>query len=227
MYAKFLSLFVALSALVSVGSAHAAPDIQHWTTAQGARVYFVRTEGLPLVDLRVVFAAGSARDGEQHGVASLTSALLDSGAGAWDADAIAQRLEGVGAIMGTSASKDSGSLSLRSLTDPDKLNVAVDTLHAVLTQPRFAAKDFEREKKQVLLALKAREESPAELAAVAYTKAIYGDHPYGHPSDGEVATVAKLSRNDLLKFYQRYYVASNAVVALVGDVDRAGAEQLV
>ena len=227
MYTKFLSAFIALLTLLSPCIAQATPDIQYWTTAQGTRVYFVRTEGLPLVDLRVVFAAGSVHDGAQHGVASLTSALLESGAGIWDADDIAQRLESVGAIMETSVSKDTGSLYLRSLTDPDKLNVAVDTLHAILTQPLFAAKDFEREKKQVLLGLQAKEESPGDLAEVIYTKAIYGDHPYGHSTDGEIGTVTKLTHNDLVKFYQRYYVAANAVVAVVGDLARADAETIV
>lgn len=205
-------------------SVHAAPVIQHWTTPQGGQVYFVHTEGLPLVDVRVVFAAGSARDGAQQGIAALTSAVLDTGAGNWNADTIAQRLEGVGAILGTSVSKDTASLSLRSLTDADKLTVALDTLHTVLTQPRFAAKDFEREKQQALLALKQREESPANIAAVAYSKALYGDHPYGHPAEGEKNTVATLTRADLIHFYKRYYVSSNAVIAVVGDVNRVEAE---
>ncbi|TAN50978.1 MAG: insulinase family protein [Methylococcaceae bacterium] len=217
----------ALLLLFFAWTAQAAPVIEQWTTAQGSRVYFVRSAGLPMVDVRVVFAAGSARDGSQHGLAALTSAVLDTGAGQWNADAIAQRLEGVGALMGATVSKDSASLSLRSLTDADKLGVALDTLHTVLTRPLFAAKDFEREKQQVLLGLKQREESPAELAAVAFGKALYGAHPYAHPIDGEIAGVAKLTRNDLINFYRRYYVASNAVLAVVGDLTRAEAEALV
>jgi zinc protease len=227
MHAKFLSAFIALLILLSPCMAQATPGIQYWTTAQGTRVYFVRTEGLPMVDLRVVFAAGSVYDGAQHGVASLTSALLDSEAGKWNADEIAQRLDSVGAVMETSVSKDTGSLYLRSLTDPDKLNVAVETLHAILTQPLFTAQDFERQKRQVLLGLQEKEESPGDLAEVIYAKAIYGDHPYGHPTDGEIGTVSKLTRNDLIKFYQRYYVAANAVVAVVGDLARADAETIV
>ncbi|SFI89784.1 pitrilysin family protein [Nitrosomonas sp. Nm34] len=227
MHAKFLSAFIALLTLLSPCMTEATPNIQHWTTAQGTRVYFVRTEGLPMVDLRVVFAAGSVYDGTQHGVASLTSALLDSGAGKWNADDIAQRLESVGAVMETSVSKDTGSLYLRSLTDPDKLNVAVGTLHAILTKPLFTAEDFERQKRQALLSLQEKEESPGNLAEVIYTKAIYGDHPYGHPTDGEIGTVTQLTRNDLVKFYQRYYVAANAMVAIVGDLARADAETLV
>ena len=42
--------------------AQAALPVQHWTTAQGARVYFVESRQLPMLDLAVSFPAGSARD---------------------------------------------------------------------------------------------------------------------------------------------------------------------
>jgi zinc protease len=103
----------------------------------------------------------------------------------------------------------------------------VGTLHAILTKPLFTAEDFDRQKRQALLSLQEKEESPGNLAEVIYTKAIYGDHPYGHPTDGEIGTVTQLTRNDLVKFYQRYYVAANAMVAIVGDLARADAETLV
>ncbi|MDD2769485.1 MAG: insulinase family protein, partial [Methylococcus sp.] len=128
----------------------ALPDIQTWSTTNGAKVYFARTQGLPLLDLRVVFDAGSARDGAQFGLASLTSSVLDTGAGDWNADAIAQRLDGVGAVLGTGISRDSASLSLRSLTQPNLLEPALETAKAILAKPRFAAEDFEREKNRVL-----------------------------------------------------------------------------
>ena len=84
------------------GTALAVPEIEHWTTSKGGRVYYVKTEGLPLVDVRMVFDAGSARDGSLFGLASLTSGMLDSGALDWDADAIAQRLADLGFVPGES-----------------------------------------------------------------------------------------------------------------------------
>jgi zinc protease len=82
--------------LLSLAS-QANVNIQHWQTEQGTRVYFVQTPSLPMVDIRVVFDAGSARDDAQFGVAALTSAMLDTGAGDWNADEIANRFESVGA----------------------------------------------------------------------------------------------------------------------------------
>ncbi|MBS1214522.1 MAG: insulinase family protein, partial [Proteobacteria bacterium] len=68
----------ALIGLLWTAWAQATPKIQTWTAQSGSRVYFVPTEGLPMVDVRVVFDAGSARDGSQFGLATLTSALLDT-----------------------------------------------------------------------------------------------------------------------------------------------------
>lgn len=219
--------FVGVLLILWAVAAQAGPKIQTWTAANGARVYFVPTEGLPIIDLRVVFDAGSARDGAQFGLATLTSGLLDTGAGQWDADAIAKRLEGVGARLGTGASRDSAFVSLRSLTEPKLLQPALDTMREILQKPTFSAADFEREKKNLLVGLKQREESPADLAGIEFFRKLYGEHPYAHPKEGDIATVEKLTREDLQKFYKQYYVAKNALVVIVGEVDKTQAEAIV
>ncbi|MDD1608472.1 MAG: insulinase family protein, partial [Methylococcaceae bacterium] len=92
---RLLGLLLLVFSSVTV----AAAKIDHWQTPQGSRVYYIRTEGLPMADIQVSFDAGGARDGQQFGVAGLTAALLDTGAGQWNADAIAQRFESVGALF--------------------------------------------------------------------------------------------------------------------------------
>lgn len=203
----------------------AAAAIEHWQTGQGSRIYYVHSEGLPMVDIQLVFDAGSARDGKQYGLAALTSALLDSGAGDWDADTIAQRFEGVGAQFGSGISRDMAWLSLRSLTEKALLEPALVTLRGVLSRPRFDETDFMREKNRTLAALKQREESPGALANIAFFEALYGNHPYAHPKSGFIETVASLTTADLRKFYKKYYVAANAIVVIVGDLSRQQAEK--
>ncbi len=203
----------------------AAAKIDHWQTPQGSRVYFVRTEGLPMADIQVIFDAGSARDGQQFGLAALTAGLLDTGAGQWNADDIAQRFESVGAVFGAGSTMDNASVSLRTLTDKALFDKALDTMQVILTQPRFDAADFQREKSRTLAGLKQQEESPGDLASIAFYKALYGDHPYAHPDSGTLATVTALTEQDLRRFYQQYYVAANAMVVIVGDLSKQQAEQ--
>ncbi len=210
--------------LLASQSVWAVAKIEHWQTPQGSRVYYVQTEGLPMVDIQVAFDAGSARDGDQFGLSALTSALLDSGAGQWNADDIAQRFESVGAQFGSSVSNDMASVSLRTLTDKPLFDKALETMRVILTQPSFNEADFQREKSRTLAGLKQQEESPGDLADIAFYKALYGDHPYGHPSSGTIITVSGFETANLRSFYQKYYVAANAIVVIVGDLSRKQAE---
>jgi zinc protease len=201
-----------------------AAKIEQWQTPQGSRVYYVHTEGLPMVDIQVIFDAGSARDGMAQGLSALTAGLLDTGAGQWNADDIAQRFESVGAQFGAGSSIDMTTVTLRTLTDKPLFNKALETLQVILTRPNFKEADFQREKNRTLAGLKQMEESPAELARIAFYKALYGTHPYAHPNLGAIKTVSTFTADNVRHFYQKYYVAANAVVAIVGDLSRPQAE---
>lgn len=203
----------------------AAATIEHWQTTKGSRVYFVQSTGLPMADIQVVFDAGSARDGSQFGLSALTAALLDTGAGKWNAEDIAQRFESVGANFSAGSSVDNASVSLRTLTEKPLLDNAIETMRVMLSAPRFAKADFQREKNRTLAGLKQREESPGEQANLLFYQTIYGSHPYAHPTSGNVDTVEKLTVKDIEKFYKTYYTASNAIVVIVGDLSKAQAEQ--
>ncbi len=218
---------LALCLVLFSQASSAAVKIENWQTAQGTRIYYVRTPSLPMVDVRVTFDAGSARDEAQFGLAALTSALLESGAGEWNADDIANRFESVGAHFSTGVSEDTAWLSLRTLTQPALFNSALTTFKTILSNPSFKPADFEREKNRTLAGLKHREESPGALASIAFHKALYHDHPYAHPEEGNIETVAKFEVENLKAFYKRYYVAANAIVVIVGDVSRQQAEQTV
>lgn len=215
------------TALLFVSSlAQAIPEIQHWRTANGVPVYFIAARELPMVDTQILFGAGSIRDGQQPGLAKLTNGLLEEGAGDWSADTIADRLDQVGARLATSSRRDSASVALRSLTDPRYLQPAVETVARLLREPSFAPEAVERVRQQMLTALQERAQSPGAIAQDAFFKALYGNHPYGSPSDGTPASLNAITRADIQAFHRRYYTAANVVVAIVGDLDRSAAEQL-
>ncbi len=203
----------------------AAAKIEHWQTSKGSRVYYVQANALPMADIQVVFDAGSARDGQQFGLSALTASLLDTGAGQWNADQIALRFESVGANFGISVSSDTASLSLRTLTEPALFDKALETMHVILINPKFNRADFLREQKRTLAAIQQREESPAEVASLAFFDKLYGSHPYAHSDFGISETVSKMRVADLVQFYKKYYVSSNAMVVIVGNLSKQQAEQ--
>jgi zinc protease len=204
----------------------AAPQIQHWRTANGAQVYFVEAPELPMIDIRVVFDGGSARDGGQPGVALFTSAMLEEGAAGMDADTIARRFEDLGAQFSAGAYRDMATVGLRSLTKAAILKPALQTFIQVLTRPDFPRKAMQRVRKQMLIGLQQQEQEPNAIAQKAFYGALYGNHPYASPSDGTISSVKAIKAKDLRHFYRRYYVAHNAVIAIVGALDTTAAKRL-
>ncbi len=221
---KQLSIFMVL--LLCSSLIHAGPAIQHWQTENGARVYFVPAPELPMVDIQVVFDGGSAREGELGGLASMTSAMMDEGFAGLNADQIAESVDSVGAVMGFSSHKDMAVASLRSVTDAVLFKPAMELFRQALSQPDFPADSLERIRNNMLIGLQAKKQQPAAIANDAYMAALYGNHPYGKPSGGTEQSLKAITRDDLIAHYQQYYVAKNAIIAIVGDLDRATAEQL-
>tara|TARA_B110000977_G_scaffold41643_1_gene56179 strand:- start:29496 stop:30809 length:1314 start_codon:yes stop_codon:yes gene_type:complete len=219
-----------LGALVGVlvlwQSASALPQIQSWTTAEGTRVYFAPSHELAIVDVAITLDAGSERDGALAGLSTLTHGLLDKGVAAMDADAIAASFEDVGAQYSTSVSLDRSMITLRSLSDEVLFQSAAKTLLKVIAQPSFPQGDFEREKNRLLIGIKNGEQSPAVIINQAFYAALYAGHPYAQPEQGSAESVQAIQRADIKKFYQQYFLAQTAVVAIVGDLSREQAEQL-
>lgn len=204
----------------------ASPDIQSWKTERGARVLFVQAPELPMVDIRVVFDAGSARDGATPGIAALMLAVIDQGAGGLSADEIARGFEDRGANIGGGSERDMTWLSLRSLTDAELLEPSLDLFAKVLQAPDFPEEDFRREQQRTLIALQYQQQKPGTIASRQFYESVFGKHPYAIDTSGTSESVKKLTAEDLDKFYRRYFVASNATVAIVGDVDRKQAEAI-
>ncbi|MCG6942323.1 MAG: insulinase family protein [Thiohalocapsa sp.] len=220
----FVAAIVAAPALGLSLPAAATPQIQTWKTESGAKVLYAPAPDLPMVDVRVVFDAGSARDGDEPGLASMTAGMLTEGAGGLDADTIAERIESVGAQLGTGAGRDMAYASLRSLTEPEALGTALDVMTKVLAAPDFPQADLERVRANTLVALRQEEQDPGSVAGRALYHAVYGKHPYASDPEGNRDSVAAITRSDLVRFHQRYFTAPNATIAIVGAVDREQAE---
>lgn len=223
---KAMKPLLALVLFLNTGLLLANPDIQHWQTANGARVYYVPAPELPMIDVRVVFDAGSAHDGDKPGLAMLTNSLLDEGTATQNANQLAETFEGVGAEYGASSLRDMAVTSIRSLTEAAAMKTALDTFAAVLATPGFPEKPFQRNRKAMLLGLQQEQQEPGSLAGKAFYKALYGDHPYGSHSSGTEASLKAMRREDVQAFHRQYYVARNAVIAIVGDVSRRQAEAI-
>ena len=217
-------LFI-LAATLLAATAQAGVNIAHWVSPSGARVYFVETHALPMLDVQVDFAAGSARDPVgKEGLASFTHGLLDGGAGDLDETAIANRLADLGANLGGGVDQDRASLSLRTLSARETRAGALEVLRLVLQQPRFPEAVLLRERGRAVAGLREALTKPEVLASRAFWQALYPDHPYGRQSTPE--SLEGLSRADVEAFWQANFNAAKASVTLVGDLSRSEAEAI-
>lgn len=220
---QFLTAIIALAGWW-FGTAGATP-VQAWTTAQGARVYFIETHALPIVDVQVLFLAGSAFDpSDKPGLASLTASLMDQGAGARNEQQMAEALADIGATLSVGAGLDSATLSLRTLSDPDRRQVAFGLMTDVMARPQFDRAIFKRDQARSVAALKEALTKPQVLAQRAYMSAIYPNHPYGRLATP--ASVESIAHDDITSFWRRHFTPGRASVAIVGDLTRAEAETL-
>ena len=124
--------------LVLSAAAQAGVDIQQWTLPSGARVSFVETHALPMLDVQVDFVAGSAyAPVEKAGLAELTAGLLDAGTDTLDENALADRFADLGAQFGAGAETDRATVSLRTLSSATEREAAVALVAEILRAPAF------------------------------------------------------------------------------------------
>ena len=222
-FKQYLATCVVLAGCWS--SMVAAAPVQSWNTAQGARVYFIETHTLPIVDVQVLFLAGSAFDpNDKPGLASLTASLMDQGAGARNEQQVAETLADIGATLSVGAGLDSATLSLRTLSDPERRQVAFSLMADVMARPQFDRAIFKRDQARTIAALKDALTKPQVLAQRAYMSAIYPDHPYGRLATP--TSVESLAYGDVTDFWRGHFTPGRASIALVGDLTRAEAETL-
>ena len=216
--------FVFVATLVA-GLAQAGDQIEHWVAPSGARVYFVETHALPIVDVQVDFAAGSAYDPPgKSGLAGLTRGLLDAGAGGLDEEKIAGRLVDLGVRLSGFADYDRAGLTLRTLSSAAERDAALDLLHTLLAQPTFPEAPIAREKTRTIAAIQESDTRPESIAARRFAAVMYPGHPYGVTATAE--SVARITKDDLAAFHREAYSAKRAVVSIIGDVSRAQAETI-
>ena len=216
---------LALFLLLVVQFAQAGPRIESWQAPSGARVFFVENHALPIIDVQVDFAAGTAHEAEgKSGIAQLTRAVLDLGVAGMDETQIANRIADLGARLAGGVDMDRASVSLRTLAMPDKRDPALDLLRAILSTPQFPGEAFEREKARSVAAIKEALTRPDTIASRAFWTAMYPTHAYGSHATPE--SVTALARSDALAFYRSRYTAQTCTLSIIGDLTRAQAEQL-
>ena len=206
-------LLVALTAL----PARAEIAIQQVTSPGGIKAWLVEEHGIPFTALEIRFLGGTSLDGPgKRGAVNLMTALIEEGAGDLDSQGFAAARDALAAEFHFTSDQDGVGVSTRFLTE--NRDAALSLLHSALTTPRFDADAVERVRGQVLAGLAADAKNPDAIAGRMLRLQAYGDHPYGTVGDGTEASVAALTRDDLLAAYHASMARDQVYVAAAGDI---------
>jgi zinc protease len=202
------------------------PRFERDTLPNGLTVLVATRHELPLVSVGVAFGAGSASDPQgQAGVADLAYLMLAEGAAGKDALALDTAFSDLGTSLSVSTQPDGALVSARVLRR--NLEAAAALLSDVVQKPTFAARDFERRRKQTLSNLARRTGEPGYLAQQTFVATVYGpDHPYGHLVAGTPASVERLTLAQAKGFYQKNAGPKAAALVFAGDVTLEQAKAL-
>ena len=200
------------------------PALQRKTLSNGIKVVLAERPGLPLIQLTMGFVgAGFASDhSRKPGSAAFTMGMLDEGAGPYDVLALGDRLESLGANLGSNASLDSASVRLSALKD--KLDDSLAVLADVVMRPRLEEKEIARVRAEWLAAIKQEKARPQSLTRRLAPLLLFGaGHPYAIPTTGTgtEAGIAALRREDMQAWMKDWLRPDNAVVIVVGDTTLA------
>lgn len=192
----------------------------------GLTLLLIESHSLPMVQVDLLVPAGAILDPpSQAGLAYLTANLLEEGTTRRSSKEIADALDAIGTDFGVSPGSDYATFSMKVLKKD--IEKGLDVFSDILIHPRFQEEELSRAKHELLSRLADEKDDPETVASKAFDKALFGDHPYHQPLEGDEETINKINSEDLKTFYKNYYSPKNSVIALVGDLSEKEAKAIV
>ncbi|MDQ2989448.1 MAG: insulinase family protein [Pseudomonadota bacterium] len=199
------------------------PPMQTTTLSNGLKVVLAERHTAPVVNFSMMVDSGYASDSaELPGVASLSLRMLAEGTPTRGSLRIGEEFEALGAEFSSNSNLDGAAIQMNVLkaTMPKALDVYAD----IVLHPAYAQNELDRLKKDQLAAIQREKVSPNAMALRVIPGLLYGKgHAYSLPmsGNGTEAAVARITRDDLVKYHQTWFKPNNATLLVVGDTTLA------
>ena len=182
----------------------------------------ILTEEMPTlrsVSLGVWLKQGSRHETEEeNGISHFIEHLLFKGTQRRTAADIARTIDSIGGQCDAFTSKEYTCFYARVLDD--HLPLALDLLSDIVLHPKFDSEQIEKERKVIFEEIKMVEDSPDEVVYDLFTETFWKGHPLGRPIQGTIESVAALTPEVLMRFFQEAYDPANVVIAAAGHLDQ-------
>lgn len=219
-------LFVLPVTLLAQSDGLKLPPYKKVKLKNGMTILLLEQHEVPLVSFSFVVKAGSVADpAGKEGLASLTAGLLRKGAGARTADQVSADLDFIGGELAADAGLDYSACNAEFVRkDLDK---GLGLLSDVILSPSFPQDEVAKLIKQSVDGIVAAKDQPQDVIGLYFNAFLFGKHPYGRPSDGDEKSLVKITRDDVVRFYQTHYTPGNTILGVAGDFDTAEMERLL
>ncbi|MFM5999191.1 MAG: M16 family metallopeptidase [Dolichospermum sp.] len=200
--------------------------IQRTVLSNGIVLLLAENQAADIIAGRIFIRAGSCYEPRKKaGLAHLLSAVMTKGCDSLSSLEIAEKIESVGASLGTDAATDYFLLSLKTVTADfvDILTLAGQLLRS----PTFPENQIELEKRLAIQNIRSQKEQPFHLAFEQLRQLMYSNHPYSMSVLGDETTMNNITRADLVEYHQTHFRPDNIVISIAGRIKAEQAEKLI
>lgn len=192
-------------------------DVTRTRLDNGLTVLVERQAQLPIVAVAAYLPCGSGEETPAtNGRTHLMQQMLLKGAAGRSAEVISAELESLGSHLRPFAGRDVSGLALSTLRE--NLGRTLPIFRDLIRRPEFPDEALAREKERLLSDLAALRDNTLHFTMQQFTRALFGEHPYGLPVMGSVDAVPGLDRDQMRDWHARHYVPEQMVLSVVGDV---------
>ena len=212
-FATFALCALATSVLADIS----LPEYERVMLDNGVVLLISERHDVPLVGLQATIRGGAIQDPEAlNGLANLLARLLEKGAGERDAAAFAEAVDAVGGRLSASAGLESIRISADFMARDSEL--LIELLADMLRRPTLDPDEFEKLRDRSVNLIKAAKGSnPGDLLPGYGNAFLFEEHPYGNPLSGSEDSLAGITHDDLLAFYENHVGADRLIISVVGD----------
>ncbi|MCE9507006.1 MAG: insulinase family protein [Alphaproteobacteria bacterium] len=201
-------------------------DVQKLKTPAGIEVWLVEDKTVPVISMTFSFDGGLVYDpADKPGVGRLASILLDEGADQMTSQEFQSQLSNNAIQMSFSSGRDAFHGQLKTLKSNEVL--AFDLLRLALNKPRFDADAIERMRNANISQIKDDMGDPGWLVARTYNGMVFEGHAYAQPGFGNLDSMQRITRKDLVNFVHAQFARNVLKVALAGDITKEEAAKAV
>lgn len=211
-----------LLALVLVASRAGAlevslPTHERVELANGTILILSEKHDVPLIGLEAIVRGGAVTDpAGLNGLAGLLTNVMQHGAGERDAAAFAEAIESVGGELSASAGLEALRISADFLSRDAEL--MLELVADLLQRPALDKDELDKLRERSINLIKAAKSgNPGQLLPNYGNAYLFGAHPYGNPVGGSETTLAAITHDDLLAYYDDFVGGDRLIIAVVGD----------